>query len=70
MPIILRDLMYYLAGFFFGISGMTTSQCVELYELLKLQNNYTMKLYKQSRYIARKEQADQVDIELMHMKLI
>jgi hypothetical protein len=31
-PMILRDLLFYLVGYIFGVKGMTTHECTSLYK--------------------------------------
>lgn len=45
VPTIVRDLLFYLTGYVFGIQGQSAANCVEFYKALLAQNRYAIKQY-------------------------
>lgn len=38
MPVILRDVMFYLVGFVYGVAGLSPQQGVDLYAVMLREN--------------------------------
>ncbi len=70
MPVIIRDLFFYMAGFVFGIEGQTNRDCVEFYKALMAQNKHAINLHEKKTRALKKEIEGNMDIEDMFLKHI
>ena len=68
VPMILRDLLFYLIGYIFGVKGMTTHDCLDLYKHMQIENK-VMNFYREKKkYLAEHYQERQRDLEYYHLK--
>jgi len=68
--VFVRDLLFYLAGFVFGIKGQSTRDCVQFYKALMAQNKYAIKLHEKKARLQKKEVEGSMDIEGLYLKHI
>jgi hypothetical protein len=69
-PVLIRDIVFYLCGFVYGIAESSTQETVDFYERLQTQNSYIAKYNLRTQEIKRMEALGpkQTDIELMFLK--
>ena len=65
---IVRDVMFYLAGYVYGVPGTTAYDAVELYREMQVQNQCLLKVYQKKIDLEKMEKNPKLDVEYMRQK--